>query len=362
MENSFEKLEKRIFSKLETEASINNFLKEREENKSKEKYTILKRVIAAIVSITAISGTVLFAYSKMQEFNYIDYGYSLTGQENDSVKNSTESGYAENLNTEYTYVKGIGCKINSYFISDNAVGIQLDFDFSNKKLEKNNKIVTKFIIYDEKGNVYGKTYFSENFIKTLKETKYINNFYRKHNLNNNDELANQKFDGPLYQNEQHVIYRILLSSPNDRFPRNKKLYVNIHDIGYNTMATDAKYDFKSITKNKIEWNFEIDVSEKFYNRTNDEYKLKENEENFELENMIVTDTQTTITYKGKKIDIIKGIVDNNGNLYKRGTARYLDNQYSTNCSFNKSMETTPLYLRIEVNGEIKDIELEKVNE
>ena len=70
----------------------------------------------------------------MQEFNYIDYGYSLTGQENDSVKNSTESGYAENLNTEYTYVKGIGCKINSYFISDNAVGIQLDFDFSNKDL------------------------------------------------------------------------------------------------------------------------------------------------------------------------------------------------------------------------------------
>ena len=105
-----------------------------------------------------------------------------------------------------------------------------------------------------------------------------------------------------------------------------------------------------------------DISEKFYNRTNDEYKLKENEENFELENMIVTDTQTTITYKGEKIDIIKGIVDNNGNLYKRGTVRYLDNQYSTNCSFYKSMETTPLYLRIEVNGEIKDIELEKVNE
>ena len=53
------------------------------------------------------------------------------------------------------------------------------------------------------------------------------------------------------------------------------------------MATDAKYDFKSITKNKIEWNFEIDVSEKFYNRTSDKYNLKENVENFKLENMIM---------------------------------------------------------------------------
>lgn len=361
MENNFEKLEKKIFNKLETEISINNFKNEEIAMNKKEKFSLLQKIITIIVSITAISGTVLFAYNKMKEVNYTEYGYSMTGQKNDSVREATENGYVEIIDTEYIYEKDIGCKVKSYFISDNVIGIQLDFDLSNKTLDKN-RVLTKFIIYDENGNVYGKSSFIEPFVKGLKEKKYEKDFYKQHNLKEDEIMANSASYGALYESENHIIYRILLSNPNEIFPRNKKLFINVHDIGYSDIDTNAKYDFKSIVKDKIEWNFEINVSEKFYNRTSDEYKLKENIENFELKKVLVTDTQTTITYKSDNIDAVKGIVDKEGNLYKRYTSSFIEEQYFARCSFNKSMETTPLYLRIEVNGEIKDIELEKVNE
>ena len=126
--------------------------------------------------------------------------------------------------------------------------------------------------------------------------------------------------------------------------------------------TFCRYDFKSITKNKIEWNFEIDVSEKFYNRTIDKYNLKENVENFKLENIIVTDTQAIVTYSSNDIGRVKGIVDSNGNVYSMYSSSFLEDKYLARCSFNKKMETTPLYLRIAINGEIKDVELEKISE
>ena len=260
MENNFNELEKKIFDKLETEISVNNFKKET--RKPTRSFSLVKKGIAIIISITAISGTAIFAYNKIMEINYTNYGYSATGHKNDSVQEATENGYIENLNTEYKYTKDIGCKINSYFISDNNVGLQLDFDFSNRKLEQNRCIV-KFIIYDEEGNVYGKSYFAENIIRTLKENKYINDFYKKHNLKNKDDIANSVSYGPLYESENHVTYKILLSSSNNTFPKNKKLYVNIYDIGYDIMATDHKYDFKPLAKDRIEWNFELMYQKNF---------------------------------------------------------------------------------------------------
>lgn len=359
MEKNFKKLEQKIFDKLETEISVNKFKKETKN--PNRRFSLVKKGIAMIVSITAIGGTAIFAYNKIKEINYTNYGYSATGHKNDSVQEATENGYIEKLNSEYEYMKDIGCKINSYFISDNNVGLQLDFDFSNKKLEQN-RCAIKFIIYDEDGNVYGKSYFVENIIRTLKERKYINDFYKKHNLNNKDDIASSTSYGSLYESENHVTYRILLSSSNNTFPKNKKLYVNIYDIGYNIMATDSKYDFKPLAKDRIEWNFEIDVSEKFYNRTSDKYNLKENVENFKLENMIVTNTQAIVTYSSNDIGRVKGIVDSNGNVYSMYSSSFLEDKYLARCSFNKKMETTPLYLRIAINGEIKDVELEKISE
>ena len=78
--------------------------------------------------------------------------------------------------------------------------------------------------------------------------------------------------------------------------------------------------------------------------------------------MIITDTQAVVTYSSNDIGKVKGIVDSNGNLYPMYSSSFIEGKYLARCSFNKEMETIPLYLRILINDEIKDIELEKINE
>lgn len=353
MEVDYKNLEKQIINKLKTEISINEFKQELFLKKKTNIITnFIKRIIFAIVSLFTVTATIVFAYNKInfKEIDNRNKSYALIENiGSDSIKNATNNGYIKNLNMDYTYSKNIGCKINSFLISDNDLSVVIDFDFSYNNINKN-RLLSNVIIYDENKNVY----CNYSPIMNFRSVKYQKRFYKSASLSNINEFSGMVSYSNLYETSNQVISQILIQ-PKNKFPISKKIYINIHDIGY---MDGSKYVY--INKD-IDWNFEIDIPENFYNRTNIEYKLENSLENFQLQNLYITDTHCTVIYSCNDENLKVQLVDENDIVYKHYSSEKIDdNKYINNYCFNKYMITNKLYLKIIGSSGEQKIELKKI--
>ena len=351
MENKNLNLEEKILKQLKTNISIKKF-KEQYNKPNKNYIIILKRIIAGILSLISMGGITAIVYANiyLKPIDNTNISYAL-------IKEAVENGYIENMNMSYIYSNDVGIKINSLVMSDEKVDIVFDIDFNKKKIPEN-KINIAMIIYDENKNIY---YIWDNPDNTLRNKLYKNNYYRTNKLSNENYINASQSIVTLYQSENKYIGELSLQSV-EKYPKIRKLYINIYDIGYNEYEND---NYKSLLNN-ANWSFEIDIPEKFYSRNSLKYKLKENNkiENFELEDVNITETGTLIMYKTSNNLLKINIVDENGHIYtSKGTIlkNEEDNmkQYISEYQFNKYLVTENLYIQIE--GTDTKIELQKLS-
>lgn len=309
-------------------------------------------IVISIITISVISIMYFIECKGIIDENFVNVDnmqrqFKIYG-EYDSLNNASENNYIENVQSDYTYINNIGCKIKSFIISDSDFAMVLDFDFSMNKIKINN-LKENISIYDENKNLYG--IFMP---KSYKDLKYKTNYIEENKLKQGENKENFKYE-TVYQTESQKTSQLIFYDTETPFPRSSKLYVNIKDIGgfnkFNQYVT--LYD-------NVEWNFELDVPEKFINRTNEEYKLSEEIEDVTMNKIEITDTRAIINYTTEKDNIKFRIIDENGKTYNSVYSKKIgDKEFNNYYNLNKNMLTEKMYLEVSYRDSIKKIELIK---
>lgn len=236
----------------------------------------------------------------------------------------------ENIDMDYVYQDDIGIKINSILLTDYTCQMDIDFQMLN---EKKDYKAFKFgvAIYDEENNLYN---VSERLKLTGSQTlknyekklcKELGIKYNSKAYNAPEQLATGISQNPIFITDTNTIMRLELNSK-EQLPRSKKLYVRIFDIGYSLAdfsdidGTEFKIEnAEDFPLSNSEWQFEIDIPERFYDKKYTKLTPKENIESIKLEDIILSETNLVmnINTKYSLIDIISGITisDEEGNVY-----------------------------------------------
>lgn len=184
---------------------------------------------------------------------------------NNGIDNAINNGYIENVNMQYINSNGTNVKIENLLMDD----YNLNF---NSKIKLNDTIkVNKIldinfedvIISDENNRILycnNKNSFEDYCNKNNLKYEFLafNNNYI--NAGINDYI--KSIDNP--NNEISIIYNL----STDKFPKSKLLNINLKNIVIRT-SNDENLTLVG------NWQIEVDIPEKFYNRKNVIYNVKE---------------------------------------------------------------------------------------
>lgn len=292
--------------------TFENAIKHALNNKDMQDNSFIKlkyiKYIIAILLLCIIS-------PKVVSFAYIYYKYKANntiGYVSESTNIAIENGYIQNVDMDYIYYKGVGIKIDYIVMSDYNLNILFDFNFGNQKINTDSLELKDLIIYDENKNII--FCYDTKAIREFANTNFIS-------WKNKDGSFNQYSDGygvqliEMDEKTNKILYKV--RSGINGFPNSKKLFFSFTSI----------YDYR---ENKEifsgNWNLEINLSEKFYNRENLYYSIDENKNNstkIELIEAVTTDTITRVTIrcdyteKEKLAGVNLYLKDNNEKIYSR---------------------------------------------
>jgi len=347
-----------ILEDLKTQISISNFKHEwyLQKNIKVELFRFNKIAMILLTLITITGGSIFATIIHFKKFENIERYYQLG-----SIKDAIDGGYMENVEMDYVYSGDIGVKISSIMISDNDFDMLVDFDFNQKNISMNGLFLT-YAIYDENNNIY---IYNDNTLDNNKILNRVKKFYKELDIEYNKDTwfknghAKANTQNILTQTEENLTIQISMNS-NINFPKSKNIFLRIFDIGY---IDFNKNKYNSISDNK-EWILRVSIPEKFHNRTNIDYKLKEEILGFTLKKAYVSSTSMTVIAKvdnlmfiGEKIKII----DQNGNEYSSKNMTHSDgiDTITAFYAINKNTVTEKLYLQVFINGDYKKVELIK---
>lgn len=326
-----------------------------------------------VIMMFGMAGTSIYA-KKNWEKEYKEYQERTVKRSNIEVDNIQENGYTENLNMNYIYQEGLGIKIDSLLITDDCYSMKLNFDIIDEEKKKFNAFEFGYVIYDENNTIYDiseRTTFSSSATTNYKK-KLCEELEIKYNhLKNEPKQLSATQDITQDVSENGNVFKTITMRSFEGFPKSKKIYVRIFNIGYslanyehaanNTILEIVESeDFKLYNS---EWQFEINVPEKFYDRESVEFKIEKNIEGFEIEKATLTDTGFILNIK-HKYPIINmnpdtiNIIDEYGNKYYSSSGMsddYIIKQVFSN--INKDYNNLYLELNIPEHNIYKKIKL-----
>lgn len=357
----------KIFSKIEGKNKIKNKLFN----------------IAAIFIIVILVGTMstnIYAKRKwdiqFKEYQDRDYGFA-----NVAVSN----GYIESIDMNYVYQNNIGVKVNSLIITDDHFESDIEFLFPKNMEISSDNFNYGYAIYDDSKNMYAfserlfmdgtKTKFDVNYLKCLYKELGIK--YDKNDIFGIGLSGISKMGTKIVKSQdKEIISKINLESIKG-FPKSKKIYIRVFDVGYTMIDRDKDGKINDIEEFNIskdgEWIFELEVPEQMYNRQSISLNLESDIPNFELIKATATETKLVIQCKMNKIDefIMNGkdmdssifddilshklyITDNDGNeyyFYNFGTLKGKDCFY-LDFNLNKiTLEGKDLFLHVKIDDD-----------
>ncbi len=298
------KSSKELFEELQNNIAISNF--EKEEYTLKKKidwriYTMKKKIVAISTACFILISGVAFAFNGENIINYfrglgngidsaIENGYiaepnmeyeSSRATTTDEVKGITlddinvkakiEDFLMDDLNISTHFLFEIDTKINDTIDFDDLKSVELKdlivTDEENKILYCMNKESFDKYCVDNNLN-YNFSEFNENYYNCG-----LNNFIvRKTKENGNIQLTYNMYTGGEHS-----------------YPKSKKLYFKFSNIVLK--RNDWLENENSIVNLKGNWEMEVDVPEKMYNRKSISYKVIKNEnKDFEITNATLYDT------------------------------------------------------------------------
>ena len=266
-------------------------------NKKSHILSNIKRAIITIISILTLTGGMVFA----KDIIHFIHNFFNT---NPGIDTAIENGYIETPLTDYVESSNIKIKTDYLLMDDN----NLDFSFlvtSNENIDLENIEEISFknmIITDENNSIL----YSDN--KNL-----IEEYYASHNMNyNSNEFITINSGCNYYiKSKSKESLNIIYNFYADKYPKSKKLNIKFTEI--NLIGTKNNI----ITGN---WEINLQIPEKFYNRDSLIYNVKSsNEEKINVINAVITDTGMNLELNTKlesnnntdMFDFIKMFIDEN---------------------------------------------------
>ena len=337
--NDKDKNYKEILSKMEGVSSMRHYKK-----------IILN--IAAVFACMILVGTVSTKiYAKIQwDIQFKEYQNRPFAEARGNLDEVRESDYAEVLNMDYLTQDGISVKPNSILMTDDCFDANITFKFPEDTVINSETFGFGYAIYDENNNIY--TVFNRAHIGSNEKRDKITPFiykelgvkYNKHDIYA-IQLADSNSQGLVEANaEERTINKNINLTAENKFPKSKKIYIRIFDLGYFMVDIDDKKELKAAENFNLsdsEWIFEIDVPEKFNERENIKLKLKDEISDFKLEEATLSETGLVLKVKGKEnVDVLKetddiskvfAVTDNDGKIYQSTKASIVTEDKKQTC-------------------------------
>ena len=282
---------KRIQKLTKEKITVSNFQKDSIMNNrynNKKQFNLLKTTIAACICIIFTSGLV-FA-KDIETFIKERFNFGL----GDAIDTAAENGYIEepNLepvtsNTNITLPENniekivdninISTNIDSFLMDNYNLSVEFTFKFEEtlKEYVDFDKLhhitLNDLIILDEENRIiYASTMMSQDKFNTFCNTHNLNYTFADHNENYmNCGLNCFPQNIVANQNTVGLVYNIYT----EEFPKSKKLNFYFNEITFTTQT----YEENNILENKTtltgNWNLNVNVPEKMYNRTSENYRV-----------------------------------------------------------------------------------------
>ena len=197
------------------------------ENNRKRRFIEMEKTIASILCIVFMgTGIVLASNSLWNHWN------------NKGVKTALEYGYVQNVEMDYNIQNDLGIKLDSIIIDNSNIGIVFNNKIPSNLKSIDNIAIKDIVIKDEKNNII----FEDGNEKSL-STGYAEEFASENSI---------------------VKQAILLNNLNHTYPKSNNIYISFSTVN---IFRNQK-NIKTITGN---WNFDINVTDKFINRETIEY-------------------------------------------------------------------------------------------
>lgn len=360
-------------------------------SKTERKPSMKKKIlsVAAVILVVIVVGVTVPTVRAKIAWNteFAEYQNRDRVEGTGAINEAIKDGYEENINMEYIYKDNIGIKVDSLMISNDCFRMQVNIKFDKDTNVDKRTFNYGVAIYDENNNVYA---ISERTHWGAKEQgkSYYKKFYQETGIKYNkkdvvgNELASSRSSGIISMTPRNIIAGIEMSS-NKGFPKSKKLYIRIFDIGYSSIEVDAEN--KKVTPKEevsltdVEWDFEIDVPEKFYERETTELKLAEEIKGVKINKAEISETGLILNLKidgirkilmdGKDMDSeeFKNIRDNTVYVSEGDGTNHIPIEMRTAEGDNVEMKFNiskkhlegKLYLNVNIKGESYKVELIK---
>lgn len=264
---------KELFEELQGNIAVSNF---EEEYTLKEKnywrvYEMKKRIIAISMGAIMLASGVAFGFHGEEILSYMKgLGNGIdTAANNGYIEKTDMETMQQDTTVENNIIDNVkvGAKIDDFIMDDYNLSVKFDFEFDENidkiiNLENIKNIeLSDLCVLDENNTMLYSASFNENATNSG-----LNSFIKV----NSKELRKIELQYNMYA---------------DKYPKSRKLSFNF-----------SKIEFQEMDKNKKtvlsgNWNINIDVPEKFYNRSEAYYKVVgSTNDNFNIYSAKLTDT------------------------------------------------------------------------
>ena len=287
--------------------------------------------IAAVLLFAIIIGSITpMIYAKIQwNVEFKEYQNRPIGESKGSLDEARESDYAEILDMDYVKQDGVSIKPNSILMTDDCFDANITFKFAEDKIVNSETFGFGYAVYDEDKNMYD--VYSRMHIGAYE--KYDNTvpfLYKELGIECDKKdmyekiLSDSGNCGVVEVNEEEKSLTANITfRAKDAFPKSKKIYIRIFDLGYFMVDNESERKLANAENFKIsdaEWIFEIELPEKFYERQSLELKLKDEIPELDVEKITLTELGLVLKFKSQPyfelIQAGKDMKDNFSNATK----------------------------------------------
>lgn len=338
----------------------------------------LLNIAAVLVAVVIIGTASTQIYAKIQwDIQFKEYQNRQVGETKGTLQTAKESGYAETVDMDYVTQDGIHSKVESILLTDDCLDANIKFQFDESKEVNSETFSYSYAVYDENNNIYqifGRMPIRGEAEKYDKITPFI---YKELGVEYNKKdlyatpLADRSELSKIEANEEErTITTDLTLRAKETFPKSKKLYIRVFDLGYFMIDTETNTaeDFKI---SDAEWIFEIEVPDKFYERQTLELKPTNEIPEIEFEKITLTEAGLVLNFQSEAyINLISAgkdmksnefleatqnafsITDGEGKTYQElgGGTTGKENGYKMTIDAGKSDLAKKLYVNVNLNG------------
>lgn len=290
-------IEETILKKFKMSIALDNFRKEINQNTLKEKerrYIVRKKILTTTCISFVLISSIVFATNIKNIKNYfrglgngidsaIEHGY-ISNTEMDYQKSTTDTNIKydeiiDNINIE--------TKIENFLMDDYNLSVEFNFKFDDKineyiNIDNIHNIELKDLIIKDEEN---KILYAGNDKDAFESYCQKNNLpYVFGECNENYLNSGINYFPSLLDKEKNSV-KLMYNMYTEKYPKSKKLY-----FSFGKIIVLEKNKEKAIAING-DWQIELDVPEKMYNRTSESYKVVSCDNNdFEVYYCEVSDT------------------------------------------------------------------------